>query len=66
MEYTIYQKSIKIEVNSFAEECGHLNTKGVHLVKMKDKKAYINYPQVQTLLLTPKQEKLLLAFINSL
>jgi hypothetical protein len=62
----ISEKAIKIEVFNFNKEVGYLNTEKVSLRKIKDENGYIEYPSVQTLELTPKQEKLLLAFINSL
>lgn len=62
----ISEKAIKIEVFNFNKEVGYLNDQKVSLRKKKDENGYIEYPSIQTLELTTKQEKLLLAFINSL
>ena len=45
---------------------GYLNTEKVSFRKMENEDAYIEYPSLKTLKLTSKQERLLLAFINTL
>ena len=62
----ITEKAIRIEVFNFNEEMGYLNTEKVSFRKMENEDAYIEYPSLKTLKLTSKQERLLLAFINTL
>ena len=62
----ISEKAVRIEVFNFNEKVGYLNTEKVSLRKKGNENGYIEYPSIQTLKLTPKQEKLLLTFINSL
>ncbi len=62
----ISEKGIYINVHNFCKEYGHMNEQKVVLHKKTDEDAIILYPSIQTLILSKKQEKLLLAFINSL
>jgi hypothetical protein len=62
----ISEKAVRIEVFNFNEKVGYLNTEKVSLRKKGNENGYIEYRCIQTLKLTRKQEKLLLAFINSL
>lgn len=62
----ITEKNIRIEVTNFTAEYGYENTDKMALIKQKNKKAEILYPAIQTLVLTQKQESLLLKFIDSL
>lgn len=62
----ITEKGISIQVNNFCKEYGHMNEVEMTLHKMIGKDAEILYPSIQTLKLSKKQEKLLLAFVNSL
>ena len=64
--FKIVERTIRIEVFNFTELGGYLNTQSANILKQEGKDAIIQYPSVQTLKLTEKQESLLLQFINSL
>jgi hypothetical protein len=62
----IVERNIKIEVFNFTEFDGYLNCQKINILKQDGKEAIIQFPSIQTLKLTEKQESLLLQFINSL